>query len=555
MQYPQGAKLFLLRPHHKEPMPGTHGHLDAVPAEAFNLAEGANYGISLDGQWLLVDIDRPQDPIAVEWGTKLPDTWTQKTPRGTHRLYRLPSGFDGKNNKFPAGDLKVRGYLVGPGSEVDGKTYFMLDSREPVSAPQWLLDQVDKNRPSEVVVNGEVWVNERDRIAIGENDIELFSIACNLRRRGFTESAISQMLEGIIASGVVEQVPGQEYSHKDITRLARQAARYDPELGQLAFVEEDWICAEDIALVGPPLEWWVHGFVPRAELVMLYGPGAVGKSSWGSWLASVVTRKGGKFVFAGVEEPFARFAARAILGGADRSRLFAIPNAALFSLPRDTEDLKKQIILTEADVLYFDSVYSHFTSVPGENAAERARKSLAPLAEISNSTGCTIVAVFHENKAGMYLGSVEMINVPRYVLRAMRSQGQPLRVAVDKTNIHDPGYQLQFVANAVDLKDPESGRVQMEVTEQGELVPMKIVVLDRGEDVEGFMQDEKEDKDYDLIQSIREILDSNPEASSTAIWKQVGGRKQRVMEIVKALRIDYIPVPVSESIGSGTGSN
>ena len=137
-RYPREARLFPLQSNSKIPLRGTRGHLDALPAE--QVAIVGNYGIALDEQWLLVDIDRPDDPIAVEWTARLPETWTQKTARGSHRLYRLPKGHEGKNAHFPAGDLKVKGYLVGPGSEVDGKIYHVLDGRDPVPAPAWLLE-------------------------------------------------------------------------------------------------------------------------------------------------------------------------------------------------------------------------------------------------------------------------------------------------------------------------------------------------------------------------------------------------------------------------------
>src|SRR5580698_5795723 len=444
MHFPSDARLFALQPHKKIPLPGTRGHLDALPNAEFEVI--GNYGISLDQQYLLVDVDRPDDPIAVEWGLRLPPTWTQKTPRGTHRLYRLPPGFEGKNARFPAGDLKVRGYLVGPGSEVDGGHYYTVDEREPSEAPSWLLAMVDKGRPESTLVNGELILHERESIAIGENDVELFSLACNFRRRGFTEAAILKYLRGIVDSGLVEQIPGNEYHERDLARLAKQASRYDPVTDTMLF-NEAWVSADEIALVGPPIDWWIRHYIPRGELVTLYGKGGIGKSSWASWLAAEVTRKGGKFVFVGVEESFARFAARSVLGGAVRDKLFAIPNAYNFTLPKDADTLRDQIVLAQADVVYFDSIYSHFATVPGENAAERARKSLAPLANIALSTGATIIAVFHENKAGTYLGSTEMINVARYALRAQREGNAPLRVWVDKTNFVDPGSAMQFHAD------------------------------------------------------------------------------------------------------------
>jgi hypothetical protein len=534
MSFPQNARLFALQPHKKIPVAGSRGHLDALPAKDFGQTDG-NYGIALDKQYLLVDIDRPDDPIAVEWGLRLPSTWTQKTPRGTHRLYALPEGFDGKNARFPAGDLKVHGYLVGPGSEVDGNHYYTLDEREPTEAPPWLLAMVDRARPDSTLVNGELVLHEREKIAIGENDVELFSLACGFRRKGFTEAAIADYIRAIIDSGLVEQIPGNEYHERDILRIAKQAARYDPELGDIGLFDEEWVCAADIALVGPPIKWWIRHYIPRGELVTLYGAGGIGKSSWASWLAAEVTRKGGKFVFIGVEESFQRFASRAVLGGADRTKLFSIPNAHNFTLPKDADTLKDQVMMMDADVVYFDSIYSHFGSVAGENAAERARKSLAPLANIALTTGTTIIAVFHENKAGTYLGSTEMINVARYALCAQRQGAQPLKIWVAKTNFVDPGEAMQFLATDMELRDTETNQVQLEEMEDGSLQPMHVKVLHRGENTM-LGELEEEDKAGSRIRQIVQLLEDNPTMSASAVFDIVGGHRADVMAIVKGIK-------------------
>ena len=475
----------------------------------------------------------------------MPPTWQQKTPRGTHRLYRLPAGFTGKNSRFPAGDLKVRGYLVGPGSEVDGTTYFMLDEQQPVEAPKWLLDLVSEDRPSTTLVNGELVFNERDKIKIGENDTELFSLACNFRRRGFNEAAISALLWGIVHSGVVEQIPGNEYHEKDIRRLAKQAARYDPVTGELTLGTDAWQCAADIPLVGPPVDWWVHGFIPRGELVTLYGRGGIGKSSWASWLAGEVTRRGGKFIFIGVEESFTRFAARAVLGGADRKRLYCLPDAGVCRVPRDVEKLRSGLTgLGDSNqcVLYFDSIYSHFESTPGDNAAERARRCLGPLAGLAAAAGTTVIATFHENKAGTYLGSTEMINVARYALRAQREGRTPLRVWVEKTNFVDPGCAMQFEAHDTELRDPETQQVQYEVKEDGELVPMVIKVLSRIADCSQY-EEVDEDEGADRIKTIASMLESDPEMPASKIYRLVGGRKSETLAAIRSLR----PAPEPEA--------
>lgn len=479
---PPDARCLALLHNSKEPAT-RRGHHDAMSVDTF--VPIGNYGIALDGQFLLVDFDST-DPMRDSWTAKLPATWRQKTPRGEHYLYRVPADWKGTNRKIVAegdgarkivGDVKSLGYLVGPGSVVNGAPYVVLDGVDPVPAPDWLLDFAV--RREDFTLNGVV--QERAQIVDGERDNELTALAGWLRHKGFSAQAIASMLWGVVESGVVEQPPGREVEQRDVIRIARSIGRraigddYGIFEGQLS--PEGWINGAAVDLIGPPIRWWVRGFVPQSELVMLYGKGGIGKSSWASWLAGEVTRKGGSFLYVGVEEPFSRFLMRAVLGGADRERIFSIPGASVLQFPRDCAAFHEAVATARPSVVYFDSIYSHFAAEKGLNTAERARQCLGPLAEIAQATGSTLMGVFHENKAGDYLGSVEMVNVARYVLKATRSGRGPLRIAVDKTNIWDPHCMLQF--EALERICADEGIEQMEEQADGTLAPLKTIVLHR----------------------------------------------------------------------------
>lgn len=97
-----------------------HGHLNPVdPPEVIT----KNYGIVLDGRYLVVDIDNP-DRVDSELASAIEPTWHQKTPKGDHYLYAIPEGFKSGNKKLRnsqgeiVGDIKTKGYIVGPGSQV-----------------------------------------------------------------------------------------------------------------------------------------------------------------------------------------------------------------------------------------------------------------------------------------------------------------------------------------------------------------------------------------------------------------------------------------------------
>lgn len=502
---PSDARCFTLRDGTKEPERGGHGHLDAADAGTF--VPLSNYGVVLDGQFILVDFDKMDTPLYAQWLAKMPDTWAQLTPHGEHRLYRVPAAWRGANKKIIeqrpgarriVGDVKARGYLVGPGSvfsvcpnhpEGCGRArarYEILDAREPVEAPPWLLEFAQAREEIELSVDGHGGV-ERDRIAIGENDDELTKMAGFMRRRGFSQAAIAQMLWGVIESGVMEQDDARgRYTAADARRIARSAGAWDAgDLeGEWLVAPGGWRSGADARIIGDPIRWWVRGFVPYGQLALLYGPGGIGKSTFLAWLAAVVTQAGSTFGFCGVEEPFETLVLKAVLMGANRDLILEPPDVSKITFPRDVAALETALESMKLGVLAFDSIYTHFATPEGSNAAERARHALGPLAEVAQRTGTTIMGVFHTNKADDYLGSTEMRNVPRCLLEARRTDNGPLTIGVDKSNLfYKPDYLLALEGKEVIACDPDDGAVQLEEQEDGHFEPLRITVATRGADV------------------------------------------------------------------------
>lgn len=502
---PQDACVFPLASNSKRPPHGFMGaHHKAVPVSQALLVPGpgASYGIRLDAQFLLADCDKMDAPEAKDALLSLPHTWVQRTKRGPHLLYRVPPGFQGKNcdwahNGVKIGELKVNGYLVGPGSTVNGFVYQLVDDRDPELAPAQFLSACEQ------AAKPEVKSPTKTSIALGERDNTLTSFAGFYRRQGFGREPIAALLRAVAQSGILEQPPGNEYLEKDFQRIARSAEKWETEIATGPLTPTSWVSGEEIAIVGPPMRWLIRHFIPKGELVMVYGEGGCGKSSWASWLAATITQNGQRFGFVGVEEPFSRFLLRACIGGADRSLIKAIPQASKIVFPRDVDKLEAAIGISKLDCLFFDSIYTHFPSDDKSNMAERTRRTLGSLAEVSQRSGCTIVGIFHENRQGEYLGSTEMRNVGRYLLRARREpQEMRMTLSVDKTNFHDPGIMATFIAEEVIAADPDTGQVQYEEIEDGSLVPYMIKVQRRGEDMEKVVPAEKKPKTVKVKGSI-----------------------------------------------------
>lgn len=505
-RWPSGSRLLQLRPMAKQPYGGAtgHAHLGAV-LDADFVPAGRNVGIVLDGMFIAVDIDQPHDPVAQDWMAQMVQlgTWQQATPRekaqpadralnphGHHWLVAVPPGYAGGNSEIVGahgqhvGDVKARGYIVAPGSSItciDGveREYQMVNPRFPAAAPPWLLKYAASSHRQAPGAAPAGVAGERDAIPSGSHDDFLASLGAFLRTsHGLSEAGLRKALTA--AHGLLDGIDTRRpYTEADFARIARSCVNLDAGVRDSgALMPSAWRSGRQVALVQPPVEYWIRGFVPKGRLIMVYGGKARGKSSFGSLLASDVTKAGGGFAPVLVEETFEDFLWRAVLAGADRDRIFAPVGASGIQLPRDAGALQQAIELSNVDVIWFDSIYSHFESnTGGLNMAERTRRCLTPLSEICHRTGKTIIAVFHENKMKEFLGSVEMVNVARTVLHVSRDdRGGPMYLNVAYTNLRKPDHQLTFGVNYQPAVDPETGEVQYERLDDGTLAPFEIGV-------------------------------------------------------------------------------
>ena len=481
---PHDACVFQLEANSKRPPFGFMGaHHRAKPWQQALLVPGpaASYGVRLDGQYLLVDFD-VDSPEAQKILAELPKTWSQRSKRGPHLLYRQPPSFVGKNcdwvvDGVKLGQLKIRGYGVGVGSTVDGHIYTLIDGQDPQPAPQALLDFCAS------AVSTPEALDSRDLITEGERDNALASIAGHFRHHGYTEEAIHTALWGIVRSGLVEQPIGNEILQSHCVKIAHSVMKYPRETSVGILTPGDWRCATEVNLIGPPIEWLLPDFVPQAELTLIYGDGGAGKSTWGSWLCGEVTNKHGAFLYIGVEEKFERFAQRAVQMGAREDRIFEFKQAYKLVLPRDADVLEEGIALRQPACVYFDSIMGHFpTGKDFGTQGDRARLVLGSLHGICQRTGRAIACIFHENREGGFMGSAEMRNVPRALLHAQREEGKPMTLRADKPFLRDPKVRATFIGEEVVMIHPATGQTQFEIY-NGEKRPLKHWICRRGDDI------------------------------------------------------------------------
>ena len=185
------------------------------------------------------------------------------------------------------------------------------------------------------------------------------------------------------------------------------------------------------------------------------------------WLAGIANQAGAPFVHCSIEESFDTFLKRTLLGAGVPELIYSLN--AMPKFPHNTDDIIELLMALPPGILWLDHVVSTFSHIPGENLADRDRRCLDPLASICKVTGWTVVACFHENRAGEYSGSAGMVNVARCVHNLKRVKGAASVLSCAYTNGRDVAYDLRFIAQEVPYLDPQTGAPQMERLDDGSL--------------------------------------------------------------------------------------
>lgn len=164
----------------------------------------------------------------------------QETPSGGyHLIFRLPEGLAIPNDsdKLAEGlDLRSNGYIC------TGGTYRWLEGHTPdgpiYDAPAWLLDLIagltahpERQAPAIPAAPGPngtdpgaYWLRRYlERVTVGNRNSNGFSLACQLRDSGLTQSEADQVM-----SDFARAVPGQGYTEREALASCAQAYKLPP---------------------------------------------------------------------------------------------------------------------------------------------------------------------------------------------------------------------------------------------------------------------------------------------------------------------------------------
>jgi AAA domain len=208
-------------------------------------------------------------------------------------------------------------------------------------------------------------------------------------------------------------------------------------------------------------EWLVRGYLPAGELTLLVGAGGTNKGTWAATLAAMVTR--GKAESQNGEPAHVLWAAaednlgsvlkpRLVAAGAnlDLVKPFGIRRSGVedaLCLPDDVPALRDAVDALAAKLVVVDPLLSHLSGKVDSYRDHDVKRSLRPLAQMANETGCAVLGLHHFNKdtsrgaVASSQASGAFSNTARIVLAmAEHDEDEMLRVLeVVKTNISKKG--------------------------------------------------------------------------------------------------------------------
>jgi hypothetical protein len=437
----------------------------------------ANIGINCGASGLsVIDVDCKKGalgfstikPIAEAFPEVFSIAPTSKTPSGGLHIWGMGPVKGGAGVIGPGIDVQSLGrYVIAPPSRGRDGSYEWTRGGSMPPWPQELRAMME-GRHSKTTTSGPMTLEAaaggpereagaREGIPTGQHRASVREYAWHLRRvQGLSAQAAFPLVQAYASNPeILEGLdPFHPFSNGDLWKLlinvpANVAASVAIELSTESVRLSDFMPEDE-----REPEWILPMYLPLNELTLLFGEGSVGKSTLMAWVASEVTKRKLNFGIVGNEDARSVFSSRALLNGADPTRLFMTKGSVRGLKLTNQEWIRNFIAENKLDVLYFDSIRSHFP-VMATDAATAARDCLEPVAVIAKEM-CAIMGTFHMNKEGKYSGSTEMRNVPRIVWEIKQKERKNenketevlLHVQLEKTNFEMPKTKMEFIRNA-----------------------------------------------------------------------------------------------------------
>lgn len=430
-----GFQVFPLRPNGKTPL--TSNGFKAATDDRVQVAKWwrdnptANIGIRTGSGLVVVDVDRlPKDgvrkvlpnpwlePVTERLEELGADTAVESPTGGFHLYFGAPESLG--EIKSSTGELAegvdVRaegGYIVAPGSIIDGRGYREVDghplverSRLPQLPPALIEDfrslRAGSKAPSKAATKTLGMIFE------GKRHSALASQAGRLAGIGIGEEA---MLAELRRFNAERCSPPQDDA--DLVRLARDYAEKGAREGWSLVTKK----ASEIEV--KPIEWLIGHRIPRGMISTFVGLPGAGKSMLAAFLSSKVSTGRGMeaegeswserppgrvliFAFEDGGEMVLRPRLEAMGADLERIEVCEVKSRGEeergIDLLRDFQLIERKVIESAPDLIVIDPVNSAWGAGKDQNDDVEVREVLAPYKRLAEAHRAAIVLVTHTNK-------------------------------------------------------------------------------------------------------------------------------------------------------------
>lgn len=276
----------------------------------------ANYGVATGNGLVVLDLDLKNGHDGAREVDRIRDgaaAFEVETPSGgRHEYWLAATPLRNRVGVLPGVDVRADGgFVVGPGSVLDGKPYRLVAGSRPRPAPDWLVELAGRRieRKESAVPDTREWDDNPAALATARRWLELdapvavegaggdhttFIVAAKLREYGLTKTtALSLLLEDWNercsppwdAEALATKIdnawayaqnaphsadPAMDFADDPAVTVAPPA----PNGLKLAWLDETDL--NDT----PPERWVLGDFLARGRVSALLGAGGVGKSVW-----------------------------------------------------------------------------------------------------------------------------------------------------------------------------------------------------------------------------------------------------------------------------------
>jgi hypothetical protein len=314
----KGLRIFPLRPGSKKPYAGEGVSVATIDTDRISrwFAErpDMNFGVSTDGLAVLdIDAKNGVNGFAQAKLLGLPPTMTVVSGNGGEHRYFVGAGW-GQAPIAPGLDVRATGgYVVGPGCNVAGNLYVLVNDADPVPVPETLKAylhppgyQAERDKQvfrgeldTDIAVRrGVDYCREHAPAEQGSRNVSAYVVACTLKDFGLSEHTIAElMLEHWNNRNVpplpdsdIEKLAGNAWVHgKRMPGCASTAADLPP-IADSELPDTDPIFMEDVDFNieledTEPESWLVQDVLERGHLTGLVAEPGIGKSLFALGLA------------------------------------------------------------------------------------------------------------------------------------------------------------------------------------------------------------------------------------------------------------------------------